>query len=87
MRFPDVQGVCRFRPTPDRVRETLFQLARDPGPDRAAAALDVFAAPARAGASGFYAARRHAVWLLIENRLDVRRKPSPRTRRCSICRT
>ena len=35
VRFPDMQGVAGFRPTPDRAPETLVQLART-GLDRAA---------------------------------------------------
>lgn len=55
VRFPDLQNVPGFRPTPDRVRETLFNwLGQDLLGRRC---LDVFAG---SGALAFEAASRHA---------------------------
>lgn len=55
VRFPDMQGVAGFRPTPDRVRETLFNwLGQDLTGRRC---LDVFAG---SGALSFEAASRNA---------------------------
>ncbi len=55
VRFPDMQGVAGFRPTPDRVRETLFNwLGQDLTGRRC---LDVFAG---SGALAFEAASRGA---------------------------
>ena len=55
IRFPDMQGTEGFRPTPDRVRETLFNwLGQDLTGKRC---LDVFAG---SGALAFEAASRNA---------------------------
>ncbi len=55
VRFPDMQDVAGFRPTPDRVRETLFNwLGQDLTGRRC---LDVFAG---SGALAFEAASRNA---------------------------
>ena len=55
VRFPDMQGVTGFRPTPDRVRETLFNwLGQDLTGRRC---LDVFSG---SGALAFEAASRGA---------------------------
>lgn len=56
IRFPDMQGTEGFRPTPDRVRETLFNwLGQDLLGKRC---LDVFAG---SGALAFEAASRNAL--------------------------
>ena len=63
VRFPDMEGVPGFRPTPDRVRETLFNwLGQDLLGKRC---LDVFAG---SGALAFEAASRNATQVIaIEN--------------------
>jgi 16S rRNA (guanine966-N2)-methyltransferase len=59
VRFPDMQGVEGFRPTPDRVRETLFNwLGQDLLGKRC---LDVFAG---SGALAFEAASRNATQVI-----------------------
>jgi len=59
IRFPDLQNVSGFRPTPDRVRETLFNwLGQDLLGKRC---LDVFAG---SGALAFEAASRNATQVL-----------------------
>jgi 16S rRNA (guanine966-N2)-methyltransferase len=64
LRFPDVEGL---RPTPDRVRETLFNwLGQNLG---GLACLDLFAG---SGALGFEAASRHAgTVVMVENQREV----------------
>ncbi len=59
IRFPDLQNVPGFRPTPDRVRETLFNwLGQDLLGQRC---LDVFAG---SGALAFEAASRNATQVI-----------------------
>lgn len=59
VRFPDMQGVEGFRPTPDRVRETLFNwLGQDLLGKRC---LDVFSG---SGALAFEAASRNATQVI-----------------------
>jgi len=55
VRFPDMQGVAGFRPTPDRVRETLFNWLGQDLTGRSC--LDVFSG---SGALAFEAASRGA---------------------------
>jgi 16S rRNA (guanine966-N2)-methyltransferase len=74
LRFPDAQGL---RPTPDRVRETLFNwLGQDLD---GLSCLDLFAG---SGALGFEAASRGAAKVVM---VEHARRSPPRSKRMRAC--